>query len=68
MTAKKTKDHGEAEVQKHEDVAEDKGFIGQEVDQVPDREYSIQSGPDSPTAVPDIHTRVEQPSATKEKS
>lgn len=66
MTAKKTQDHGEAEVQKKEDAAEDKGFIGQEVDPIPDKEYSIQSGPESPTVVPDIHTRVEQASATKE--
>lgn len=67
MTAKKeTHDLGQAEVQKSVDKAEDKGYIGNEVDSTPDREYSIKSGPESPTAVVDIHTRVEQHSATKE--
>jgi hypothetical protein len=49
MTAKKT-DAGEAEVQKKVDAAEEKGFIGEEVDPIDNDRYSIKTGPDSPTA------------------
>ena len=69
MAEKKEKtDFGQAEVQKAEQKAEDKGYIGNEVDPIPDREYSLKSGPEGPTVVADIHTRVEQHSTTKEKS
>lgn len=62
------KDHGTSEVQKIVDKAEDKGFIGIKVDPIADREYSILSGPDSPTVVPDAMTRLPQHShiTTKE--
>jgi hypothetical protein len=59
-------DHGQAEVQKTVDNIEDTGVLGEKVDPRPDSDYSLKSGPESPSAVADIHTRVEQVGTTKE--
>lgn len=34
-----------------------KGYIGEVPDPIPNEEYSLESGPDSPSAVPDHATR-----------
>lgn len=46
--AKKNADAGQAEAQKLADEAEEKGFIGQKVDPLPNSEHSLESGPDAP--------------------
>lgn len=62
MTGRKDKsDAGQAEAQKAADEAEAKGYIGESPDPHDNVEYSIQSGPDSPGAVPDDKTPVSQP-------
>lgn len=48
--AKKKDDLGQAEVQQAYDKATKQGFFGLEVDQRPNSEYSLASGPDSPAA------------------
>lgn len=40
----------EAEVQDRVDAETDQGFRGTAVDPIPNEEYSLESGPDSPTA------------------
>jgi hypothetical protein len=47
--ADKQGDAGEAEAQKLADTATDQGFLGRQVDPISNSEYSLQSGPDSPT-------------------
>lgn len=37
----------------------EQGFIGVKVDPIPNEEYSLETGPDSPPAVEDNRTRVE---------
>ena len=49
MAEKKPADAGQAEVQKTVDKAEEKGFLGQKVDPLPNSAHSLESGPDSPT-------------------
>lgn len=49
-TAKKSADAGQAEVQKNVDEEQEQGFRGAEVDPLPNSAYSLESGPDSPTA------------------
>jgi hypothetical protein len=66
--AKTEDDHGQAEVQEIVDHVEDTGVLGEKVDPRPDSDYSLKSGPDSPSAAVDVHGRVEQISTTKEKS
>ena len=58
--APKVEDHGQEEVQEKVDHIEDTGVLGEKVDPRPDSDYSLKSGPDSPPATADIHTRVEQ--------
>lgn len=48
--SKKAGDFGASEVQQAYDKATKQGFFGIEVDQTPNKEYSLQSGPDSPLA------------------
>jgi hypothetical protein len=60
MTAKKT-DAGQAEVQKTVDKLEDQGFLGTKVDPLPNSAHSLESGPDSPPAVPDSNSRIVHP-------
>jgi hypothetical protein len=40
---------GLAEVQEKVDQETEQGFVGVEVDPIPNEEYSVQTGPDSPT-------------------
>jgi hypothetical protein len=44
----KKDDAGQAEAQKLVDQAEDKGYIGQKVDPLPNSAHSLESGPDAP--------------------
>lgn len=57
-------DAGQAEVQARMDEATAQGFFGEKVDPIPDEEYSLLTGPDSPPHVPDNKTRCGTP--TKE--
>lgn len=50
MASKKTDDGGAAEVQAKVNEAEEKGYVGTSPDPFPNSAYSLQSGPDSPTA------------------
>lgn len=43
-------DGGQADAQKLVDKAEDRGFIGTKADPRPNSDYSLESGPDSPSA------------------
>lgn len=65
-TEKKTDDAGQAEMQKTVDQLEEQGFIGDKVDQTPDEEYSLLTGPTSPPHVPDDRTRAGTPTPAKE--
>lgn len=64
----KGEDHGQAEVQEKVDHIEDTGVLGQKVDPRPDSDYSLKSGPDSPPAAADIHSRFEQVGTTKKEN
>lgn len=59
-------DGGTAQVQATVDKIEDKGFIGEKVDPLPNEAHSLESGPDAPPAVPDDQTRAGMPVLTKE--
>ncbi len=51
MTAKQTKDDaGQAEVQAERDKAREQGYEGTSPSTIPNREFSLQTGPDSPSA------------------
>lgn len=43
------KDAGQAEVKSAFEEAQEQGYFGNEVDPTPNKEFSLQSGPDSPT-------------------
>lgn len=45
---KKGADAGQAEAQKLTDEAEEKGYIGNKVDPLPNSAHSLESGPDAP--------------------
>ena len=47
---REVKEAGAQEVQERVDEETAQGFAGVEVDPIPNEEYSLQSGPDSPTA------------------
>lgn len=51
---------GAEQVQQRVDEETARGYIGTKVDPLPDEAYTLATGPDSPTSVPDDHTRVEQ--------
>lgn len=42
-------DVGQAEVQAKTDAAEEKGFIGSQIDPTPNENYSLETGPEAPT-------------------
>ena len=42
-------DAGQKQLQQEADKATEQGFYGEEVDPIPNSEYSLQSGPKSPT-------------------
>lgn len=46
----KSGDFGQSEVKQSFDEAQEKGYFGTEVDPIPNKEYSLETGPDSPTA------------------
>lgn len=50
MAKTNPEDGGAAEVQAKADEAAEKGYIGSVPDPNPNKAYSLQSGPDSPTA------------------
>jgi hypothetical protein len=50
MASRAKDDLGEAEVQKNVDEELEQGFRGEKVDPRPNSDYSLQSGPDSPSA------------------
>lgn len=56
-----------AEVQAKADAANAKGYIGSVPDPVPNREYSLLSGPDAPPLATDDRTRFDQPAALPEE-
>lgn len=64
----KAEDRGQAEVQETVNRIEDTGVLGQKVDPRPDSDYSLKSGPESPSAAEDIHTRVGQVGTTQKES
>jgi hypothetical protein len=66
--APKAEDHGQEEVQEKVDHIEDTGVLGEKVDPRPDSDYSLKSGPDSPPAAADIHTRAEQIGTIKKEN
>lgn len=49
-SSKKASDSGQAEVRENFEAEQEQGFRGREVDPTPNEEFSIRSGPDSPTA------------------
>lgn len=49
MAEKRATDAGQAEVQKVAENAEEKGFLGVEADPIDNDEYSLKTGPASPT-------------------
>jgi hypothetical protein len=66
-TKKQEADAGQAEAQKLVDQETERGYVGAKVDPVPDEEYSLQSGPDSPTAVPDDRTPIHRATLPREE-
>jgi hypothetical protein len=48
--AKKGTGPGAKEAQKAADAQDEKGYIGETADPLPNKEHSLQSGPDAPTA------------------
>ena len=58
--AKASDDAGKASVQEQVDAEQEQGFFGTKVDPRPNSDYSLESGPDSPSAVEDDRTRVVQ--------
>jgi hypothetical protein len=65
-TAKKVDDAGAAQVQAEVDKETEQGYVGQKVDPVPNEEYTLVTGPDSPPIHPDDTTRAAQHSFPKE--
>lgn len=53
----KVEDHGQTEVQKTADESQDQGYVGRVPDPNDNEAYTVQTGPESPTAVPDSTTR-----------
>lgn len=64
--ARNTADAAKGDVQKQVDEEQEQGFLGTKVDPRPNSAYSLESGPDSPSAVEDDNTRVAQANITKE--
>lgn len=59
MTTKKD-EAGADQVQATVDKEEDQGFRGVKVDPVPNEEYTLTTGPSSPSYFEDEHTRAPQ--------
>lgn len=58
--APKNAEAAEEEVQSRSDKEQEQGFVGIKVDPHPNEAYSLTTGPDSPSAVPDNQTRAGQ--------
>jgi hypothetical protein len=54
--AEKAAEASKAEAQKAVDAAEDKGYIGRQVDDEPNSAHSLESGPDAPS----VQSQLEQ--------
>lgn len=61
-------DAGQAQAEKTVQTEEEQGFRGVEVDQTPNKEFSLQSGPDSPTVADQRAAAREAESAAAERS
>jgi hypothetical protein len=68
MAPRKNDDLGEAEVQKNVDAEHDQGYVGVKVDPRPNSAYSLESGPDSPSAVEADGVRAVQHEPGKENA
>jgi hypothetical protein len=66
--AKASADKASADVQDKVDEDLAKGYRGTVPDPIPNEEYSLKTGPDSPALVPDNTTRVEMPQAPAPES
>lgn len=60
--AKSDETSAKGDVQKKVDAEQEQGFLGTKADPRPNSDYSLESGPDSPSAVEDDRTRVTQAS------
>ena len=65
--ADKKADAAHGDVQEQIDDENEQGFRGEKTDPLPDSAYTLQSGPDSPPAVPDDNTRAGVPAPGKDK-
>lgn len=73
MTTSRNRDQAAAEkasdqVQATMDEATDAGVFGTKVDPIPDAEYTLTTGPNSPSAFPDHTTRAAQHSLGADRS
>jgi hypothetical protein len=59
VAAKEKADAGQAEVQNTYDEAAKRGYFGEVPDQPANKEYTLQTGPDSPTAF-DEHVSINE--------
>lgn len=64
--AKESESAAKGDAQKQVDDEQSKGYVGVKVDPRPNSAYSMESGPDSPPAVDDDVSRIDQPLAGKE--
>lgn len=64
--SKSTESAAKGDVQEKADKEHEQGFVGTKVDPRPNSDYSLESGPDSPSAVDSNATRVAQPDVNKE--
>jgi hypothetical protein len=55
-------DAAAGDVQEQVDEMNEQGFLGEAVDPVPNEEYALTSGPDSP-GLADVHSPIQQPVA-----
>jgi len=60
MATKPKDDAGQAEAQKIADTAEAQGFIGTKADPRPNSDYSLESGPDSPSPLEQYIDRADR--------
>lgn len=67
MAEKKSADAGQAEAQSTYDEAARKGYYGQVPDQPPNEAYTLQSGPDSPSAL-EQHVAISEARVAAQKA
>lgn len=66
MTESKETKQAKGDVEKQVQAEQEQGFLGQKVDPRPNSDYSLESGPDSPSAVEDDRSAVVQQHVSKE--